>query len=579
MMFCLDDGAELLYGPASSEARLIDTDEPATAILSEPGAIATGFRRDDESGESKTAILSHTGAEAEPQKNLGDTSERHSPSANRAAKPQSQRNKLLAICGITVLLLVGGFLGYRYFKPVDTEQINSIAVLPFENRSGSADTDYLSDGLADSLIYRLSQLPNLKVSPTSSVMRYKGSATDVAQIAKELEVDAVMSGRLVQRGDDLSISVQLINSRTRKLIWAEQYDRKMSDLLATQREIATTITQKLQLKLSGEEKAITKRYTTSNEAYQLYLKGRFYWNRRTGESIAKAIDLLKSATEKDPNFALAYAALADCYVVTPVYSGQRSNEALLLAKSYAQKAIDLDPTLAEPHSALAMAIWFNDWDKEAAEKEYLRALELNPNYPTGHHWYSRLLRSLKRSDEAYREINRAVELDPLSLIFINNVAEQQIERGDLEGAAETCRRIIELEPSFWAVHQTLVWLYVKQGNLPEALASAQKAVELSGRSNPSLGQLGHVMGLLGRKAEAQAVVKELEDRYAKRSADARDVAVVYTGIGDKDAAFAWLEKAYEYRSFNMANLNMEFLLTPLHDDLRWADLKRRVGIP
>ena len=224
--------------------------------------------------------------------------------------------KPLIAAAVVVVVLVGGFFGYRYFKPATAEQINSIAVLPFENRSGNSDTDYLSDGLAESLIYRLSQLPSLKVSPTNSVLRYKGKDMDVAQIARELEVDAVMTGRLTQRGDDLTISVELTDARTKKLIWAEQYVRKMSDLLATQREIAGTVTQKLQLKLSGDDtKGLTKSYTNDNEAYQLYLKGRFYWNKRTPEAMKTAIEQFKAASEKDPNFALAYVGLADSYLV------------------------------------------------------------------------------------------------------------------------------------------------------------------------------------------------------------------------------------------------------------------------
>ncbi|MGI8813401.1 MAG: hypothetical protein ACR2IH_12880, partial [Pyrinomonadaceae bacterium] len=239
LLYCLEDGVQLLQGSVPISQTLAD--EPATALLHTPDAAGDAPTRAQIHTTDQTAVLPR-GAEAEPQKNVGDSSEKRSFSVNKAATP-------LVIAGIAVLLLIGGFFGYRYFMSAGGEQINSVAVLPFENSSGSTDTDYLSDGLADSLIYRLSQLPNLKVSPTSSVMRYKGKETDVAQIAKELEVDAVMSGRLVQRGDDLSISVQLIDSRTKKLIWAEQYDRKMSDLLATQREIATAITEKLQLKL------------------------------------------------------------------------------------------------------------------------------------------------------------------------------------------------------------------------------------------------------------------------------------------------------------------------------------------
>ena len=267
LLYCLDDGNALLEGPAT-------TDEPATAILSEPGAVATGFRAGKAPTKphiiatDQTTIL-HAGAAAKPQ-NSDELAERQSLSAHQAAKPQGKvdgRNCLLLIAGIALVLLIAGFFGYRYFKPVASGQINSIAVLSFENKSSDADTDYLSNGLAESLIYRLSQLPNLKVSPTSSVFRYKGKETDPQVIAKELGVDSVMTGRITQRGDNLTISVNLVDTRNGKSLWGEQYERKMSELLATQREIATEITNKLQLKLSGEDtKGLTKHYTENNEA-------------------------------------------------------------------------------------------------------------------------------------------------------------------------------------------------------------------------------------------------------------------------------------------------------------------------
>src|SRR5262249_40834449 len=295
--------------------------------------------------------------------------------------------------------------------------IQSIAVLPFENRSGSSDTDYLSDGLADSLIYRLSQLPNLKVSPTSSVMRYKGKETEVAAVAKALQVDAVMSGRLMQRGDDLSISVQLIDARSNKLIWAEQYERKMSDLLATQREIAASIAQKLQLKLAGDEKGITKKYTNSNEAYQSYLRGRFYWNKRTGESLKKSIEYFNQAIDRDPNFALAYSGLADSYVLFPRYAAGPSQEYFPKAKAAAKRAVEIDDTLAEAHTSLAYVLFNYDWNFAESNREFQRAIELNPNYPTAHEWYGETLRDMGRFDEAIAELKRAQELDPLSLVI------------------------------------------------------------------------------------------------------------------------------------------------------------------
>jgi serine/threonine-protein kinase len=487
----------------------------------------------------------------------------------------------LAVAFAALLLVVVG-VGLTLFLHARNNEvaIESIAVLPFENKSGNADSEYLSDGLAESLIYRFSQLSNLKVSPRSSVFRYKGKAIDAEKAGKELGVDVVMSGRLIQRGDNLTISVDLIDVRNNRTLWGEQFERKMSDLLATQREIASAIAEKLQVRLSGNDtKGITKRYTDDNEAYQLYLKGRFYWNKRTAENIKKAIELLRSATEKDPNFALAYAGLADCYVVASTYTGARASETMPQAKAFATRAIELDNTLAEPHAALGLATWFLDWDKDEAQKEFSRAIELNPNYPTAHHWYSRYLRALGRTGEAFTEIKRAAELDPLSLVIINNVAENYVDQGDLNSAFKECQRMIELDRNFWAAHQTLGIVLVKQGQNAEALAEAQKSVELSNRSNAALALLGHVYAKSGRRSDAESVIRELEEKYANKIADGRDIAVVYAGLDEKDKAFAWLEKAFHYRSFFLAGLKLEPLLEPLHNDPRWDDLTRRIGLP
>ena len=492
-----------------------------------------------------------------------------------------RRHKLGVGIALAVLVGAGVLFSYYLYARSSRATISSIAVLPFQNRNSDADTEYLSDGLAESLIYRLSQLPGLKVSPTTSVLRYKGKEVDPQKIAAELNVDAVMSGRLVQRGDNLNISVELIDARNNKLLWGEQYERKMSDLLATQREIASTIAEKLQVKLSGnDDKGITKRYTNDNEAYQLYLKGRFYWNKRTGENLKKAIEQLTAATEKDPNFALAYAALADCYVLTPYYTGTRPTETMPWAKAYAMKSIELDNTLAEPHAALGMVRWNFEWDKDGAEREYKRAIELNPNYPTAHHWYSRFLRAMGRQDEALIEIKRAAELDPLSLVIINNIAEIYLDRGDLNSSLGYCQKMIELDPGYWSAHAVLGIIYVKQGRYAEAESEAQKAVELTSRSNLALALLGHVYARSGRRNETQSVIVELEKKFENKTADARDLAVVYAGLNDKDKAFEWLEKGYQYKSFQLGFLKLEALLVEaLSKDQRWADLCRRIGIP
>ena len=564
--FCRVDGTTLV-----TDSTEFDNDTRTTLLNSQLG-----------STELETSILPHR-TDAALGRGTGPTTVLPSgsfpPTTHELTKPK-RRKAVVSVVTLASLLLVlivavGGYLLFSKRN----RAIESIAVLPFENQSGNADSEYLSDGLAESLIYRLSQLSSLKVSPRSSVFRYKGKQIDAEKIGNELGVDAVMSGRLIQRGDNLTISVDLIDVRNKRTLWGEQFERKMADLLSTQREIATAIAEKLQVRLSGiDSTGITKPYTNSNEAYQLYLKGRYHWNKRTGENIDKAVELLRQATEKDPNFALAYSALADCYAVYSTYTGLRASETMPQGKVYAQKAIELDGTLAEPHASLALLSWLSDWDKETAEKEYKRAIELNPNYPTAHHWYSRYLRGVGRLDEALKEIKRAEELDPLSLVIVNNVAELYIDKGDWDLAHKTCQRMIELDPNFWAAHQTLGIVLIKQGRYSEALAEAEKSVDLGRRSNASLSLLGHVYAKMNRASEADSIIKELELRYANKRADGRDLAIVYAGLDDKDKAFDWLEQSFEYHSSFIPGLRLEPLLESLQGDPRWDDLLRRIGI-
>ena len=547
MSFCLDDGAELLYGPAS--------DEPATAIMHETAS----------SGEAATHVLTHPG-----RRIAGATS------ATSAAPKQSFDKRLLAAPVILAAIVLMGFFGYRYFSS-DTSKIDSIAVLPFENRSGNADSEYLSDGLAESLIYRLSQLPGLKVSPTNAVLRYKGSQTDIGTIANELDVDAVMSGRLTQRGDDITIGVELTDSRTNKLIWAEQYARKMSDLLVTQREIATTVTQKLQLKLSGDEaKGLTKRYTEDNEAYQLYLKGRFYWNKRTPESLKTAITQFKAASERDPDFALAYVGMADSYLVGLYSTRGKEKEAIPLAKAYATKALEIDPSLAEAQATMGLVRTYL-WEWAAAETHLKRSIELNPNYASAHHWYSRLLRPLGRFDEALDQIMLAKKADELSGAISTNVAENLFEKGDIQGAIEESRRGIEIAP-IWSAYRVLAFCSLRSGQKDEALANARKAVELLD-GPPTQKVLGYVHAAIGNRREALSIARELENKYKSGEADGRDIAVVYAGLGDNDRVFEWLEKDFQIHSSSIVDLRLESAFIPLRTDPRFNELLKRMGLP
>jgi TolB-like protein/Tfp pilus assembly protein PilF len=565
LVYCRADGAALVTesSPLASEA--------GTAQLA------------GDANEVDTSILPHN-TEVNVSRSTGPTTVLAAPSApptNALVGSRSNRRGLLGIVAVLVIAAaIGGFFIARKLATAKTDKsIESVAVLPFENKSGNADSEYLSDGLAESLIYRLSQLSNLKVSPRSSVFRYKGKDIDAEKIGNELDVDAVMSGRLIQRGDNLTISVDLIDVKNKKTLWGELFERKMSDLLATQTDIAAAIADKLQLRLSGKDSTgMAKQYTSNNEAYQLYLQGRYFWSKRSSGNLKRAIELLTAATEKDPSFALAYAGLADCYAVFYYYVGERPREMMPLARNYAAKAIELDPTLAEPHATLGFSSWLLDRDKVTAEKEFRRAIELNPKYPTAHQWYSRFLRGVGRMDEAFLEITRAEEADPLALVVINNLAENYIDRGDLSSAAKACKRMIDLDPNFWPAHQTMSIVLTKQGRYEEALAEAQLSIQHSNRSNASLALLGYVHAKLGKRSEAESIIKELEKRYAEKTADGRDLTIVYVGLDDKEKAFAWLEKAFADNSLFLAFLRLEPLMEPLRSDPRWKNLERRVGI-
>ncbi len=555
MSFCLDDGSELLFGPAS-------VDEPATAILSEPPALAGG-----QFDEAKTRAFVHTTeAAADPQNRLGVVTEKHSFSARRA-KPLSAAAVLVAVIGL------GGFFGYRYFKPVTGGQINSIAVLPFQNKSGDPNSEYLSDGLAESLIYRLSQLPNLEVSPTSSVIRYKGKDTDVAKIASELGVDAVMTGRLAQIGDNLTISVELVDVGSNKLLWGEQYERKMTDLLATQREIASMIAQKLQLKLSGEDsKGLTKHYTDNNEAYQSYLRGRFYLSKRTAKDVQKAIEHFQQATEIDPKFALAFAGLAEATHFFFLYSYPQINETPK-AKEIALKAIELDKTLAEPHSILGI-ICFLSHDFACMEREQKLAIELNPKYSEAHRRLGLLLRALGRIEEARVETKKALEIDPLSPVTNFQYAQEFFFERKYEQSEALSKKNIELDPNFWYAHLQLFYVYRQKrdyASAVEALAKMQDA-----RGEPDAAKL--IRESLVNN-DWPGFLRKITEQRTRLKIYPYFVATLFVDLGEKDKAFATLNEAVETKDQHTNQMKVDPFMDPMRDDPRFKEVLRKAGFP
>ena len=455
---------------------------------------------------------------------------------------------------------------------------DSIAVLPFETQGADEDSEYLSYGLTESIIYRLSQLPSLKVSPTSTVFTYKGQKTNAVRVGNDLGVSAVLSGRIVKYGDNLTISAELVDVRENRLLWGEQYNRKISDLLVTQREIASQIAEKLKVKVSGPGGPLSTQYTENQEAYQLYLKGRFYWNKRTNEGLNKSIDYFNQAIEKDPNFALAYAGLADAYVVPLIRLPPK--DALPKAKAAAMRALELNDSLAEAHTTLGRVLANYEWNWPAAEKEYKRAIELNPRYAIAHQWYGGYLQSMDRSDEALKERLLAVELDPLSPIINFELGVAYYFRHDYDRAIDQLKKTLELDPNFPPAHQFLPVSYEQKGMYDEAFAAFKTAIALPGSdSQQSVAGLGHLYAITGRKSEAQQQIAQLKELSQGQYVRSHYIALIYAGLGDKDQAFAWLEKGLDEHGYQMTNLKLEPRWHGLHSDPRFKDLVRRLGLP
>jgi len=542
--FCLDDGEWLLADDGS---------EPATAILHETAAPS----------EAATRAQIHT------------TSQAADPLS--ASVPKGIDKRLLLAALLLALIVLGGFFCYRYLTQGGS--IGSIAVLPFVNESGNADVDYLSDGMTETLIGSLSQLPNLNVKPRSSVFRYKGKDTNLQTIGKELNVQAILTGRVVQRGEQLTLALELVDVDKDAVIWSEQYNRKQSDIVSLQSEIARDVSAKLKTRLSGaEEQKLAKTYTANPEAYQLYLKGRYYWQKRTAENIRKAMEQFQKAADVDPNYALAYSGLADCYAVLGDYTGAPEAETVPKVQAFARRALALDASLVEAQTSLAYS-YQQAWQWADSEREFKRAMEMDPNYATAHHWYSLLLMESGRYEEGLAEIRRAQELDPVSLIIGYNLALNCLVTGDLNAAIDQSKRLIELDPSFPRAHQALAYALLKQNRHDEALAEFKKAADLSPNDRQSLRDLGYAYGMAQKRDDALAVLKELKANFETNEAYPQDIAAVYVGLGDKDQAFAWLERSYERRTGRLGRIGYHLPFESLRDDPRYTDLRRRMGMP
>jgi serine/threonine protein kinase/Flp pilus assembly protein TadD len=458
--------------------------------------------------------------------------------------------------------------------------IDSIAVLPFTNASNDPDTEYLCDGIAESIMNSLTQIAQLRVTPRSTVFRYKGRDLDPQAAGRELNVRVVLTGRVIQRGETLVVGTELLDVQAGSQLWGERYNRKISDIFALEEEIARKISDSLRMKLSGEEKSrLVKRSTDNSEAYQLYLRGRHHWAKRTPDRVRKGIEYFQQAIEKDPSYALAYSGLADCYSILGIYSIVPSKEALAKAKAAAVAAVAFDEELAEGHASLGFIKAYLDWDWAGGEKEFQRALELNPGYWVAPYWYALVLTSSGRFEEAEQQIRYGIELDPLSPMIMHGAAMNSLAAGRYGEAVERCLKGLESDPDYFLLRYWLGLVYQMEKRHPEAIREFETAVELCGRGvSWVVGALGGAHAAAGNRAEAMQILQELLDRAQRETIDFTSVAVIYTNLGDVGNALTSLEKACDARGMSGVLVKCDPRFVPLHGEPRFQNVLKRMNL-
>ncbi len=484
------------------------------------------------------------------------------------------------VAAFAVLLVALAAWGIWYWRsPAKASQIESIAVLPLDIRSRDPDADYISDGIAESINNSLARLPDLKVIPNSVALRYKGKAADFQKIGDGLGVQTVLSGRVVQRGDDLSIDIELDDVRHGKQLWGQRYTRKLADLLMVQNDIAREVSQRLRSQLSAADRQNLTLGSTSNpDAYRLYLKGEYFTSKFTKDGFDKGIDYLNQAIALDPNYAQAYSALAwnyinqDDWFIVPREAGPK-------ARSLANKAIALDETNAEAHVVLAIENDWYEWDWAAAEREFKRALELDPDNGDAHGYYSWFLASMGRNDQAIEEARRLLQMDPLGTGGNGNLGSVFVFTHQWDQAIEQLRYAIDLDPNYWFDYCFLGRAYEQKGRLSEAIETFKRGLALEGNTELWSG-LGHAYAVSGNKADAQKTRDHMKEMSTQRYVAPYNVAVIYAGLGEKDEAFNWLHRAYDDRSYTLvAYLNTDTRLDNLRSDPRFDELRRRIALP
>jgi TolB-like protein/DNA-binding winged helix-turn-helix (wHTH) protein/Flp pilus assembly protein TadD len=496
--------------------------------------------------------------------------------------PKRHLSSLARKISLTVVLLLMASLATWKVHPWNRASpvIHSLAVLPLESLSSDASQDYFADGMTDELISDLGQISALRVISRTSVMAYKHAHKPLPQIARELNVDAVVEGTVLRSGDQVRITAQLIEAAADKHLWSQSYEGELRNTLALQNQVASAIADQIRISLNPQEQAALKTAKVVDpEAYQSYLKGRFFWNKRTADSLRAALAYFNQAIEEDPKYAQAYSGLADTYALLGdwQYAAMTTKEALPKAKAAAVKALELDGTLGEAHNSLAFCLDGFDWDLESGGKEFRRAIELNPGYATAHHWYAWHLALLRRNDEAIAEMKKAQNLDPLSLIINADLAELLVLAHSYDESIVQSRKAIEMDPNFALAHNQLAQAFLQKHMNDDAVAELQKAVQLSGGSPTCIANLARAYVASGKRSEAEKLLSDLRKRSTPGYSHASEIAVIYVSLGDTDQAMSWLQKGYEER-FNPGVL-LRPGFDPLRSNPRFQDLASRVGLP
>ena len=552
------------------------------------------LRRDSDSSRSATMVSAASAASrasyVEERPSAPSTPSAPTVQTQQASQPSSvtpssaeyvvegiRRNKRAILLSLLVVMLLAAGAAYWFLRP---RPIDSLAVLPFSNMGSDSSAEYLSDGIAESIINNLSQIPKLSVRSFSSVVHYKGKEVDPQVAGRALKVQAVLTGRLVHHGDELFINAELIDVHDNRQIWGSQYNPMVADMTAIQEQISREISEKLRIQLNGEQmhRMMTSRNTDDAQAYQMYLQGRYQWNKRTLDGLQQSLDYFQQAIQRDPRYALAYAGQADAYALLADFNVLPTREVLPKLKTAANKALELDDSLAEAHTSLAWAK-FHDWDWAGAEKEFKRAIELNTSYTTAHSWYGEYLMALGRFDPAQVEFNRAYELNPLATVTNLALGYRFYYARQYPSAIGQFQKTLAMDSSFVSAHDYLGRAYEQSGMTEQAMAEFHKALDLSEGDTSALAALGQAYAFSHQTAEARKILDQLHERSQQTYVQPAAIAAIYIALGDTNQAFVWLQKAYDDRSEWLVYLKVDPWADGVRNDARFNDLVRRVFPP